>query len=45
MVLDDVNSEDDFAELLGPVLLDNGNVEVYPIASLERTAELFRQWA
>ena len=45
MILDDVNSADEITETLGPELLDNGYVEAHPIASVEGTGELFRQWA
>jgi hypothetical protein len=45
MILDDVNSADEITEILGPEILDNGYVESYPIASVEGTSELFRQWA
>ncbi len=45
MILDDVNSADEITEILGPEILDNGYVESHPIASVEGTSELFRQWA
>ena len=45
MILDDVNSAEEITEILGPELLDNGYVEVYPVGSVERLGETFRQWA
>ena len=45
MILDDVNSADEISEILGPEILDNNYVESHPIASVEGTTELFRQWA
>ncbi len=45
MILDDVNSADEIAEILGPEILDNGYVESHPIVSVERMGELFMQWA
>ncbi len=45
MILDDVNSADEITGILGPEILDNGYVEAHPIASVEGTGELFRQWA
>ena len=45
MILDDVNSDGEITELLGPELFDNGYVEVHPIVSVERLTDLFRQWA
>jgi hypothetical protein len=45
MILDDVNTGDEITEILGPEILDNGYVESHPIASVEGTGELFRQWA
>ena len=45
MILDDVNSDGEITELLGPELLDNGYVEAHPIVSVERLSDLFRQWA
>ena len=45
MILDDVNADGEISEILGPEVLDNGYVEVHPIVSAERLAELFRQWA
>jgi hypothetical protein len=45
MILDDVNSAEEITEILGPELLDNGYIEVYPIGSVERLSETFRQWA
>ena len=45
MILDDVNSEGEITEILGPELVDNGYLEVHPIVSVERLSELFRQWA
>ena len=45
MILDDVNSAAEITGILGPEMLDNGYVESHPIASVEETTELFRQWA
>ena len=45
MILDDVNSAAEISGILGPEMLDNGYVEAYPIASVERTGEVFRELA
>jgi hypothetical protein len=45
MILDDVNSANEISEIMGPEILDNSYIESHPIASVEGTGELFRQWA